>query len=297
MSTYNDLVEDALAILRGYVISQDQSTHLTAAIDSDDLVWSVGDASRLSAGRCAVDNETVYIDSFDTTNNTITIAPYGRGMDGSEAESHESLAQVINNPRFPRHRVKRAINDTIKQVGSVGLFAVSNEFFDTESNVVSYEMPVEAVRIIDVQFEAADDKWIQLRNWKFDQSISDATHSTGKAVVTGLLPADRNMQVTYAYDPTELDADSDEFEETTGLPESCRDVIVFGACWRLLSAIGPGQLDSAAISAQDLDARRQQGQQEASESLQMYRSFSQRLNEERARLLDRYTTPTNNVRF
>lgn len=297
MTTFNDLVEDALAILRGYVLAQDQATHLTASVDADDLTWSVADASRLSPGRAEVDNELVYIDSFDTANNTITIAPYGRGMDGSTAASHDSLAQVINNPRFPRHRLKRAINDTIQQVASVGLFSVDTETITTSSDTWSYELPEEAQHIIDVQYEHLDDKWIQLRDWKFDTSISTATHSTGKALVTGLLPGDKNLEVTFAADPEELDSDSDDFAEVSGLPESCRDVIVFGACWRLLSAVGPGQLDSMAISAADLDNRGQPAGEEANVSLQMYRSFNQRLQEERMRLLNRYQSPINNTRF
>lgn len=297
MTTFNDLVEDALAILRGYVLAQDQATHLTASVDADDLTWSVADGSRLSPGRAEVDNELVYIDSFDTTNNTITIAPYGRGMDGSTAASHDSLAQVINNPRFPRHRLKRAINDTIQQVASVGLFSVDTETVTTSSDTWSYELPEEAQHIIDVQYEHLDDKWIQLRDWKFDTSVSTATHSTGKALVTGLLPGDKNLEITFAADPSELDSDSDDFAEVTGLPESCRDVIVFGTCWRLLSAVGPGQLDAMAISAADLDNRGQPAGEEANVSLQMYRSFNQRLQEERMRLLNRYQTPIHNTRF
>lgn len=296
-STYNDLIEDAMGILRGYVISQDQSTHLTGGVDADDLVWSVGDASRLSPGRLAVDNEIVYVDSFDQTNNTITIAPYGRGLDGSTAASHAALAQVVNNPRFPRYRVKRAINDTIQQVGSVGLFGVGSETFTTDGGAYSYELPVEATRVIDVQYEAVADGWVPLRNWRQDFSISTATHSTGKGLVTGRLPDSRTLEVTYAFDPVELDADSDDFAEVSGLPESCRDVIVFGACWRMLSAVGPGRLDNHSISAADLDSRGQAATAEQSESLQMYRSFNQRLGEERMRLLDRYKTATHNTRF
>ena len=296
MTTLADLVEDALAILRGYVVMQDESTHLTAAVDDNDLVWSVGNASRLSGGRCSVDDEVVYIDSFDTTNNTITIAPYGRGMDGSVADDHASLAQVTGNAKFPRHWVKRAINDTLRAVASVGLFAVSSEVFSTESNVTSYELPIEARHVIDVQYEESDNKWIQLRNWRMENSASTGTHSTGKAIVTGLLPGDRQLEVTYALDPSVLDADADDFATTTGLPDSCAEVIVFGACWRLLSSVGPGRLDAASISAADLDGKGG-AQPEASESLQMYRSFNQRLGEERSRLLNRYNTPIHNVRF
>lgn len=297
MSTFNDLIEDAQAILRGYVMAQDQSTYLTAGVDSDDLTWSVADASRLSPGRAECGSELVYIDTFDTQNNQITIAPYGRGVDGSTAASHSSNAQVINNPRFPRHRIKQAINATINQVGSIGLFAVGTSTITTVADDWSYELPAATTRVIDVQYEHADDKWIQLRQWKYDPSIATTTHATGKALVTGLLPGDRTLVVTYAKDPSELSADADVFATVTGLPESCRDVIVFGACWRMLSAVGPGMLDALAISAADLDTRKVQGQEEANVSLQMYRSFTQRFNEERAALLDRYQTPIHVTRF
>jgi hypothetical protein len=39
-----------------------------------------------------------------------------------------------------------------------------------------------------------------------------------------------------------MDADDDDFEIVTGLPASCKDVIILGAAARLASFIDPGRL-------------------------------------------------------
>lgn len=287
MATFNDLIEDTLGVLRGYVRSQDQSTHLTAAVDGDDLVWSVADASRLSPGRAEVGSEIVYVDQLDETNNTVTIAPYGRGMDGSTASAHASLSQVINNPQWPRDRVRHAINSTLLGV-SGQLFGLSTETFTTDQ-VPGYELPVDAVGVAGVRIESRPGEWDECRGFRFDGHASEVDYSTGRAVITGYLTTGKILEVTYRIDPGMLDADSDDFVEVTGLPASCADVITFGAAWRMLSAVGPGQLDAVAISAADLDSRRQSGEA-VSESTQMYRMFMQRLKEERSKLLERFPT-------
>ncbi len=295
MTTFADMVENVSAILRGYVRQQDQSTHLTGAVDADDLVWTVGNASRLSPGRAEVDNEMVYIDTVDTGNNTITIAPYGRGMDGSVAASHSSLAQIRDNPLYPKARIRQAINATLHSVSEI-LFVTDVEIFTSDSSVDSYELPVEATGVQGVRVEVSENKWISLRQWRFDPLASTGQHSTGRAVVAPHLRDGLQVEVTYRKEPQVLDADSDDFTVTTGLPASCAEVMELGAAWRLLSGVPAASLSGAAISAADRD--RQGGQQtEVTESLQMYRMFTQRLTEERNKLLNFYPTPLTDSRF
>ena len=295
MTTFADMVENVSAILRGYVRQQDQSTHLTGAVDADDLVWTVGNASRLSPGRAEVDNEMVYIDTVDTDNNTITIAPYGRGMDGSVAASHSSLAQIRDNPLYPKARIRQAINATLHSVSEI-LFVTDVEIFTSDSSVDSYKLPVEATGVQGVRVEVSENKWISLRQWRFDPLASTGQHSTGRAVVAPHLRDGLQVEVTYRKEPQVLDADSDDFTVTTGLPASCAEVMELGAAWRLLSGVPAASLSGAAISAADRD--RQGGQQtEVTESLQMYRMFTQRLTEERNKLLNFYPTPLTDSRF
>ena len=89
MTTFTDVVEDVLSTMRGTVRSQEQSTYITAAVDSGELTWSVANAGRLAPGRAECGDELIYLDQFSTTDSTITIAPYGRGIDGTTAAAHD----------------------------------------------------------------------------------------------------------------------------------------------------------------------------------------------------------------
>ena len=295
MSSFNDLVEDVLGTMRGFVAYQEQSTHVAGAVSDSDLQWTVGDASRISPGRAECGNEIIYVDSVDAASNVITVAPYGRGMDGSGLEAHALNAQVVNNPQWPRVRVKRAINDTILSTSGV-LFAVDNEVFSTEQAQTAYELPAEALSVLNVKIETSDSTWIDLREWRLDNAASTSDFSTQKALVTGNLPGDRALEATYTKDPGVLSGDGDSFGDVTGLPESCRDVVALGAAWRLTSTIGPGMFNSRSVASADLDQKRSD-QMPNQESLQMYRMFQQRLNEERLKLLERHPSPIHHTRF
>ena len=43
--------------------------------------------------------------------------------------------------------------------------------------------------------------------------------------------------------PQTMTSGTDEFANVTGLPETCRDVIIYGAAYRLLSFVDPGRIN------------------------------------------------------
>jgi len=77
------------------------------------------------------------------------------------------------------------------------------------------------------------------------------------------------------------------FANKTGLPESCKDLIVLGATYRLLSNLDPARASMVSPQADETDSKRPYG---SSQSLtrQVYALFTQRLNEEIKNQQDKY---------
>lgn len=290
MTTFTDVVEDVLSTMRGTVRSQEQSTHLTSNVSASGTVWSVSDVSRLAPGRAECGDELIYIDQFSTTDSTITVAPYGRGLDGTTAASHGTNTQLISNPRFPKIRVRNAINDTIRGLGGQ-LYAVSTEQITTVSGDVAYELPAGTFAVAGVQYESSDGIWTGLNGWRLDLQADTDDFPTGKAITVGYFTAGKRINVTCLSYPDPFEVSDDTLDFTVGLPESCRDVLVLGACWRLLSTIDIGEISNSAISSADLDSAHGSGRtggEGMTAATTIYKMFQMRLAEERAKLLNLY---------
>ena len=77
------------------------------------------------------------------------------------------------------------------------------------------------------------------------------------------------------------------FADKTGLPESCKDLVILGATYRLLSNLDPARASMVSPQADETDSKRPYG---SSQSLtkQVYALFNQRLNEEIRNQQDKY---------
>ena len=77
------------------------------------------------------------------------------------------------------------------------------------------------------------------------------------------------------------------FADKTGLPESCKDLVILGATYRLLSNLDPARASMVSPQADETDSKRPYG---SSQSLtkQIYALFNQRLNEEIKNQQDKY---------
>jgi hypothetical protein len=56
-----------------------------------------------------------------------------------------------------------------------------------------------------------------------------------------------------------MSSNTDDFELTTGLPSSMRDVIAYGAAWRLSSFIDPARISITGAAADEIDSKRPYG--------------------------------------
>lgn len=290
MTTFDELTDDVLSMLRGYVRSQESVTALNGSLNSTATTFNVDNGSRLGMGRAEIDDELVYIDAVTT--NAVALQPWGRAVDGTTAATHADNARVTFNPLFPRHYVKRAINDTIASMG-VELKAKDVHTFTFLPATNTYQVPaaVKAVNQLTWKTVGPSGRWETVRRWQLDLQANATQYTTGKTVTVwdSIVPG-RTVQVRYLKDPTSLSAGADTLESTAGLPASCRDVVALGTAARLVSSVDVALLDPSSVQAGFFDERRQIGSA-SNVARTLYALFQQRLAEEVARFRDDLNTP------
>ena len=115
MSTLNEMVDEVRSNLQGYTLRQDRITYVanSSGLTTTTTQIQVGSASNLAKGTIEIDDELIWIDSFDKANNILNVIPgFGRGYQGTTPAPHAQYAQVTLAPSFPRVSIKKAINDT-----------------------------------------------------------------------------------------------------------------------------------------------------------------------------------------
>lgn len=299
-TTYANMVDEALLNLSGYTLRQDRSTHLTQEINASALTLNLADVSNIGKGVVEIDDELLWIDSYDRVSNTATIAPYGRGYNGTTAAVHTINSRVTVAPTFPKAVVKKAINDTIDAVFPQ-LFATGVHVFNFNSAKTTYSLPAEAETILYVSWQptGSTEEWMPLRNWRQDPLANTTAFTSGNTIsVYDNVQSGRKVQVYYTKKPTTLSssASSAVFETVTGLPSSCKDVILYGASYRLASFIDPGRLNYSSAEADNADTKIQYGSG-ASTARFMLGLYQQRLNEEAGKLRDVYPTRIHYTRY
>lgn len=288
-TTLTDMINEVLINLSGYTYQQERSTHLTAAVttltspSSSPTILSLGSTDNVGKGILEIDEELIWVDSFDRIANTATIAPYGRGYLGTTAATHAVDAKVTVSPIFPRYSVKRAINDTIRAVGTQ-LFAVKNTTFTFNAAVNTYafnNLNIDRILRMDWQDVGPSQEWIPLRRWDFDSQADETVWGAGAQTVTigDYVTAGRTIKVTYVSQPDTLDNSNDDYYTTTGLPSSSKDVVILGASYRLLSFLDPARAGQISPQADETDGKRPYNAS-GNATKQLYALYIQRLGEE-----------------
>ena len=291
MPTFAQLVDEVKTNLAGYTLRQDRISNLTnnGGINTTDLAIQIGSNENLAKGIIEIDDEQIWINSFDKPNLTLNaIAGFGRGYNGTTAAPHAQNSQVIMTPTFPRVSVKRAINDTINSFYPK-LFGVSSTTFTFNAAQVAYPLPAEARDVLYISWQTVgpSKEWLPVNRWRFDRMANVAAFNTTKTVniYEKIMPG-RTVQV-YSIIPNDLTNNSDDFAAVTGLPETCRDVVVFGASYRLLSYLDTGRINLSSAEA-DINDNKLPSTAGASASKYVFALFQQRLQEESTKLQDRF---------
>jgi len=283
------MIDEVTINLSGYTYQQDRSTYLTAAVtaltspSASPTILSLGSTENVGKGIIEVGEELMWVNSFDRISNTATIAPYGRGYLGTTATTHAVDAKVTISPIFPRHSIKKAINDTIRAIGTQ-LMVVKQTTFTWNAAVNTYDLGalnIESILTVMWQDTGPSQEWIRVGRYDFDPLAETATWGTGSQTITIYEPITpgRTVKIMYVTQPTSFTADNQQLTTQTGYPETVKDVIILGAAYRLLTYLDPARASQISPQADEIDARRPFGSANTAVR-QVYALFQQRLREE-----------------
>ena len=290
MTTFNDMVDEVLLNLAGYTMRQDRLTYLTSAMTSTTgLSIPIASVDNVARGLVEIDEELLFVDSVNRPASTLTIAPFGRGYQGTTAATHAINAKVTIAPTFPRIAVKKAINDTIR-AASTQLWVLGNHTFTYSPAQNTYSVPEEVDDVLAVSYSTigATKEWAPIRSWRLDTMANTGAFTSGKTIslYSGVEPG-RTVQITYTKDPQILVNNSDNFSTVTGLPDTAKDVIIYGAAYRLISFVDPSRLTFTSAEADEADRTKPIGSGSNAARF-LFSLYQQRLQEEADRLKTKY---------
>ena len=292
MPTLEEMIDEIRANLQGYALRQDRITYVTnsGGLTTTSNSITVGSANNLAKGVIEIDDELIWIDSFNQATNTMTVAPgFGRGYQGTTASPHAQYAQVTLAPTFPRVNIKKAINDTINSFYPK-LWATSYTTFTFNASQTTYALPDDAEQILYMSWQTtgSSQEWLPVNRWRMDPMANAATFNTNNTVnIYENIQPGRTVQVWYTTEPNTLDASTDDYEDVTGLPGSTYDVTVLGASYKLLSFLDAGRINLSSAEA-DLNDTKNPYNSGASASRYIFALYQQRLQEEALKLADKY---------
>lgn len=281
MTTFGDLVQQVRTLLRSYTGVQEQVTWLTAGCDADDLTLAVASSQVVSIGVSEVDEELIFVST--SADNTLGLAPFGRGYNGTTAATHSTNAMVTFDPVFPVIEVKRALNQTL-QACYPKLYQVKSTTFEFAGSQATYELPADCDKVLRVTWSLSgpSQHWPTLSRWDFDQNSEEAN---GKAITLHEAPEQgATVKVVYQAAFSDFTSDADTMA-SRGFPESAVDVLLYGATAKIVRFLDVSRLQTTHvenISRSQLvaagDASRIAGQ--------LFAMYQVRLDEERKKLLD-----------
>ena len=294
-ATFDLVAQRVKQQLLGYTRDQASVSFLTNPMTSTDTTFTVDaeTVTALSRGVVEIGEEMILVKKYDKTTGLVTTyGPQGRGVEGTTATTHAMNDFVTADPRYPIARIKEAINDTI-----AAIYPDIWVFGEFEFNYVAaryeYPLPVAADDVYKVTWNTIGPSaiWRPARSYRFNPQTSTTAGQvkptpapTGKTlqILDGGIVPGRAVRVTYITAPTELVNGSDLFT-STGLEERMIDMIVYGACWRLLPGWEAGRLQQQSVESTERAPLVPTGA--ASDASKYYLGlYQRRLDEERDRL-------------
>lgn len=287
MPTLADLIDEVISNTQGFTAAPDQVTFLVGGIDAVTTKFTVNDATNISRGLIEVGSELMWVASVDTSTNTLTLLPKGRGWRGSVAAAHSDGDTVTISPNTPRYIVKRELNNELNSIYP-DLFGVKTTEFTLDSVIqVGWPLPADAEGVLDVRWKDYLGNWQRVRGWELERSGDTADFPSGTSLrITERIPVSRTIQVVYSTQPVGLVNDTDDFT-LSGLPLSSKDVITLGAIIRMLPMLDISRLSVQYVPAEELSQPNPMGSASALVR-DLKKTYDERLLGERTILALRY---------
>lgn len=293
MANRNDLIDEVLLSLAGYLTDQEllgtTASSLTASVTAFTVTGSVfPDGSGFQPGIAEIDGELVYVGSVNPGTGAFTNVI--RGYGGTTAATHTIDSIVRANPRVPKVKVLRAINDTIDEVYPK-LYAIDEKQITAYDFVTSYDLPADAVDVISVSIQEPGlaSAYRASYRWQFIANPSDES-ATGKQIQVGDAWTGSEIHVVYATAPTKFSetwATNEDFSTATGLPDWCREVITLGAAYKVMAFLDAGRIAERTAEG-DLIAMQSPIGTAQKLSQHLFALYTERMNRAEARLRSQY---------
>jgi hypothetical protein len=290
MPTLSDMIDEVRSSLAGYTLRQDRITYLNNAISSTDLAMTIGSSSNLAKGIIEIDSELIWIDNFNQSSSTLNAAPgFGRGYQNTPASPHAQYAQITLSPTFPKVMIQKAINDVINSLYPK-LWAVASTTFTFNASQTTYPLPddLESILYMSWQTTGSSLEWLPINRWRADPMANISAFNTTNTVnIYENIQPGRTVQVYYTTTPNTLDNPTDDYADITGLPASSVEVVILGACYKLLSYVDAGRINLSSAEA-DLNDTKIPSTAGVASSRYIYALYQARLNDEALKLQDKF---------
>lgn len=285
MTTCGDLLDECVAELHGWGATTDRITSLTSDIGPTDTTFTVdtvsGTAIGIAPGVVEIGNELLYVTAIDTNSGVCTVAHgFGRGYNGTTAQSHTAGSKIISRPRFPRTWLLKQLNEVLGAVFP-DLFATATFTGTVTYPSNTYTLASTPIRVIAADWQDPVGNWHPCRSYTID--VYDGTFRLGGGVLIG-----RPLRVLYATEPTAFTSETDNFT-ATGLPASCSDVLTLGAVARVLPSLDISRAQTDRVEQSDRN-RVVPPQSGVSAAKFVMAQYQDRLQNEAAALRRRYRT-------
>lgn len=248
MANRDDLVEEVLLSLAGYLTDQELIGSLDATITSGATSFTVNgsvfpDGSGFQPGLAEIGNELIYVGAVNPA--TGVFSSVIRGFRGTTAAAWTAGTVVRANPRVPRMKVIRAINDTLDEVYP-RLFSVAETQITAYDFVTSYDLPADCADVlqVSVQEPGLASAYRSSYRWQFVPNASDES-ATGKQLQVGDAWSGSEIHVVYAKAPvkfSEASATNEDFTTATGLQDWCREVVTLGSAYKVMAFLDAGRI-------------------------------------------------------
>jgi hypothetical protein len=251
--TFKDVIEGLLSDFQGYTVAADQVTALTNPIGTTDTVLVVDDGMMVSTGPLQIGDEMMWVKSVDTTSNTVTLLPQGRGWGGTTPVAHSTGDTVTISPAYPRSRVKASINASISALFPMLFGVTTNEFTLLDTIHLAWGIPADVDMVLDVRWKDPLQNWQRIRGWEIDRMADTTSFPTGQALVISqrIIPGS-TVQVVYGRRPTPLVNETDLWS-VTGLDDGIADVVALDVKARMLPTLDLARLQVTHIMAAELE--------------------------------------------
>lgn len=299
--TFDNLVQRTRQLLLGYTRDQASLSFITQPMTLTDTTFMAdpGTVTRISQGIVEIDDEMILVRNFDRNSGVVTLmsnAAVSRGIEGTTATAHAIGALINSDPRFPRQRIKEAINDTIAALYP-DLWVFADYEFPYTAARYEYPVPVNVDNIYKVVANTVGPSgvWKPITKWRFNAMASTTPGQvkptpipTGKTIqLFDQVTPGRSIRVSYTSKPGVLGAGTDDFALTTGYPDRYVDMVTYGACARLLPAYEAARLQQSSIEANERAPLVPAGSA-SSASTYFLQRYTMRLKEERDRMFRLY---------